>query len=175
MRGDSSLKLASRAVSTIVGHFFRVRCCAMPLVVKPSEVTEGNFQASKALRGFVLQKKKKTNLDGKTVVEIHVVAAPDTNELYLFEAWGAVALRLDKIEHKVYDFTGFIAKSSLNKAMWTPSTAPTWGLLTTKSQWSDVADARGFPDQFPTMSLAALTTVKSSQQVCVQGVLQTLL
>ena len=49
----------------------------MPLVVLPSEITEGPLPQNKCLRGFVVDKKTKTVAGGKVVVEIHVAAKDD--------------------------------------------------------------------------------------------------
>ena len=56
---------------------------AMPLVVLPSEITEGNLHANKVLRGCVVDKREKTTLDGKSVIEVHVAAKDTPTELYL--------------------------------------------------------------------------------------------
>ena len=77
----------------------------MPLVVLPSEITEGALARQKCLRGFVVEKQTYLLAGGKMVVEIHVVAKDDPGEVYLLEAWGAVATRAEKIEHKAYEFT----------------------------------------------------------------------
>ena len=97
----------------------------MPLVVLPSEITEGLLPRQKCLRGFVVDKRTRTMPSGKLCVELHVAAKDEPGEVYLLEAWGAVATRADRIEHKAYEFTKFIAKSAEGKALWTPSTAPT--------------------------------------------------
>ena len=88
----------------------------MPLVVLPSEITEGPLPRQKCLRGFVVDKRTRSLASGKLVVELHVAAKDDPGEVYLLEAWGAVATRADTIEHKAYEFTKFIAKSAEGKA-----------------------------------------------------------
>ena len=88
----------------------------MPLVVLPSEITEGSLPGNKCLRGFVVDKRTKTVAGGKMVVEIHVAAKDDPGEVYMLEAWGAVATRADKLEHKAYEFIKFVAKSAEGKA-----------------------------------------------------------
>ena len=138
----------------------------MPLVVLPSEITEGALPRQKCLRGFVVDKRTKTVAGGKMVVEIHVAAKDDPGEVYQLEAWGAVATRADKIEHKAYEFTKFFAKSAEGRAMWTPSTALTWGLMQGASEWQEV-DAAEFPRTFPTTSLEILKGILYVQQVCV--------
>ena len=116
----------------------------MPLVVLPSEITEGPLPQNKCLRGFVVDKKTKTVAGGKVVVEIHVAAKDDPGEVYLLEAWGAVATRAEKLQQKAYEFIKFVAKSAEGKAAWTPSAAPTWGLMGAATHWKEV-DAAGFP------------------------------
>ena len=140
----------------------------MPLVVLPSEITEGSLPGNKCLRGFVVDKRTKTVAGGKMVVEIHVAAKDDPGEVYMLEAWGAVATRADKLEHKAYEFIKFVAKSAEGKAAWTPSTAPTWGLMGLASQWKEV-DAAGFPRTYPTTTLEILKEIFVVQQVCVKG------
>ena len=84
----------------------------MRLVVLPSDITEGPLPHNKCLRGFVVDKKTKTVAGGKVVVEIHVAAKDDPGEVYLLEAWGAVATRAEKLEQKAYEFIKFAAKSA---------------------------------------------------------------
>ena len=144
----------------------------MTLIVLPSEITEGKLSEKKALRGFAVEKKKKTTTDGKTIVELHIAAKPDSGELYLLEAWGAAAARADKLQNKAHDLSGFIAKSALTKAAWTPSAAATWGLLGPSSQWKEVPNADGLPTSYPTLSLQKLQTITSVLQVCVRGLLK---
>ena len=138
----------------------------MRLVVLPSEITEGALPRHKCLRGFVVDNKTNTVAGGKMVVEIHVAAKDDPGEVYQLEAWGAVATRADKIEHKAYEFTKCFAKSAEGRAMWTPSTAPTWGLMQGASEWQE-EDAAEFPRTFPTTSLEILKGILYFQQVCV--------
>ena len=69
----------------------------MPLVVLPSEITEGPLPRQKCLRGFVVDKRTQTLAGGRMVVEIHVAAKDDPGEVYMLEAWGAVATRANKI------------------------------------------------------------------------------
>ena len=84
----------------------------MPLVVLPSEITEGLLPHNKCLRGFLVEKNTKTVAGGKVVVEIHVVAKDDPCEVYLLEAWGAIATRAGTLEQNVYEFIKFVAKSA---------------------------------------------------------------
>ena len=137
-------------------------------MVLPSEITEGLLPHNKCLRGFVVEKKSKTVAGGKVVVEIHVVAKDDPCEVYLLEAWGAVATRAEKLEQKAYEFIKFVAKSAEGKAAWTPSTAPTWGSMGAASEWKEV-DAAGFPRTYPTTTLETLKGIDVVQQVCVKG------
>ena len=44
-----------------------------------------------------MDKKTKTVAGGKVVVEIHVVAKDDPCEVYLLEAWGAVATMAEQL------------------------------------------------------------------------------
>ena len=127
----------------------------MPLVVLPSEITEGSLPGNKCLRSFAVDKRTKTVADGNMVVEIHVVAKDDPGEVYVLEAWEAVATRADKLDYKAYEFIKFVAKSAEGKAAWTPSTAPTWGLMGLASQLKEV-DAAGFPRTYPTTTLEIL-------------------
>ena len=138
----------------------------MPLVVLPSEITEGSLHHNKCLRGFAVKKKTKTVAGGKVVVEIHVVAKDDPCEVYLLEAWGAVATRAEKLEQKAYEFIKFVVKSAEGKAAWTPSTAPTWGSMGAASEWKEV-DATGFTRKYPTATLETLRGIGVVQQVCV--------
>ena len=46
------------------------------------------------------------------VVEILVLAKDDPCEVYLLEAWGAVATRAEKDEQNAYEFIKFVAKSA---------------------------------------------------------------
>ena len=138
----------------------------MPLVVLPSEITEGLLPHNKCLRGFVVEKNTKTVAGGKVVVEIHVVAKDDPCEVYLLEAWGAVATRAEKLEQKAYEFIKFVAKSAEGKAAWTPSTAPTWGSMGAASDWKEM-DAAGFPQTYPTTTLETLKGIDVVQQACV--------
>ena len=139
----------------------------MPLVVLPSEITEGPLPRQKCLRGFVVEKRRRTLASGKLVVELHVAAKNEPGEVYYLEAWGAVATRADTIGHKAYDFTKFIAKSAEGKALYTSSTAPTWGSLQGGSEWTEV-NAADFPRSFPTTSLEMLKEIFYGQEVCVQ-------
>jgi hypothetical protein len=50
------------------------------------------------------------------VVEIHVAAKDDPGEVYMVEAWGAVATRANKIEHKAYEFTKFFSEIRRRKS-----------------------------------------------------------
>ena len=120
----------------------------MRLVVLPSEITEGPLPRQKCVLGFVVVKRTRALASGKLVLELHVAAKDDPGEDYLLEAWGAVATRADTIEHKAYDFIKFTAKSAEGKALWTPSTAPTWGALQGGSEWTEV-NAVEFPRTFP--------------------------
>ena len=79
----------------ISGFWFRgvvsvvsVRCGAvsMPLVVLPSEITEGPLPRQKCLRGFVVEKRRRTLASGKMVVELHVAAKNEPGEVYYLEA-----------------------------------------------------------------------------------------
>ena len=72
----------------------------MPLVVLPNEITEGLLPHNKWLRGFVVETKSKTVAGGNVVVEIHDGAKDDPCEVYLLEAWGAIATRAEKLQQK---------------------------------------------------------------------------
>ena len=139
----------------------------MRLVVLPSEITEGPLPRQKCLRGFVVENRTRALASGKLVVELHVAAKDDPGEVYLLEAWGAVATRADTIELKVYEFTKFIAKSAEGKALWSPSTAPTWGSLQGGSEWTEV-NAAEFPRTYLTTTLEMLKGIFYAQQVCVK-------
>ena len=129
----------------------------MRLVVLPSEITEGALPRQKCLQGFVVDKLTKIVAGDKRVVEIHVAAKDHPSEIYMLQAWGEVAIKADSIEHKAYELM-FFAKAADGKSEWTPSTAPTWGLMQDATEWKEV-DAAEFPRTFPTTSLAILKEI----------------
>eukprot|EP00929_Paragymnodinium_shiwhaense_P037011 TRINITY_DN19792_c0_g1_i1.p1 TRINITY_DN19792_c0_g1~~TRINITY_DN19792_c0_g1_i1.p1 ORF type:complete len:636 (-),score=113.46 TRINITY_DN19792_c0_g1_i1:231-2069(-) len=147
----------------------------MVMCVKPSEINAGALPPGKVLRGRVLEVIKKP-IGSKVMTEVHVASDLDLSEVYLLEGWAAQAVRLhDTCEVMgCYEFSNFVAAVMKDKAPYTPSLANTFGKVGAKTSWKKISDDDGYPRHYPTLSLSSLSQLKSTQQVCLEGLVKSL-